>query len=98
MSLDEIRVMAQHRKEELIKDPNTPQRRIDLADKIIKMFSNVDYLKEAPKSLIHQSLLFIGYEFEQIRPLYDALMKEIHATYKAVSPEQLAEVVTDRNS
>ncbi|MBQ3297628.1 MAG: hypothetical protein IJG97_02350 [Bacilli bacterium] len=93
MVLDEIRIMAAHKKEELMSDKNTPARRIKLADEIIELFSNVDYIAAAPKSLIHQSLLFVGYEFDDMKKIYEDLMKEVNKKYKVVSPEQIAEAM-----
>ena len=91
MLLDELRIMARHKKEEAYNDPNTKQTRKEYVDVVEQLLSNEDYIKAAPKSTMKQLLYFLGYEFKQLDEIYDQLMAEVNKTYDVISPEQLAE-------
>ena len=93
MLLDEIRILARKHKEQIYGDSSKPQKEREYVDMIEKLYSNEDYVKEAPKSLVLQTLFSVGYDVKQVNDIYKELMAEITNTYSVVSPEQLSRIM-----
>ena len=90
--LDDIRAKAKVRRQEIYRDQADKQNELDYADMMVKLFSNEDYIKEAPRSLILQVLFSVGYPVGEVDDVYDRLLEEVNRTHPAVSPEMLAKI------
>ena len=89
MLLDEVREHARRKHEEMDADPRTSDAARKYAETVDKMLSNVDYLRESPKSLVLELLFFVGYDFDGLNDVYDRLIEELSVTYKVVDPSAL---------
>ena len=98
MLLDEIRILARKKKEEVYNDPASSEFDKSFVDMAVKFFSNEDYITQAAKSAVVRLLFYIGYrDMIQARLLYKQLINEIDAhynkQYNVISPEQLKELM-----
>ena len=84
MILDDVRKMAKEKKDAILQDPNSTQHDKEYVDKVIKIFSNEDYIKEASRGLVEVLLFYLGVEFGECEQMYNDLMKEINTTYDVV--------------
>ena len=89
MLLDEIKLMAQKKYEDIKDDPNVIEADKKLAANSIKLFNNEDALLGSAKSTILGILYFIGYEHKDVRKIYDDLMQEINKKYTLVHPDMV---------
>ena len=88
---EELIIMARKKYNELKNNPDSRQEDLDFAEILVDFFGKQDALKQAPKSLVLDSLLFIGYDFDLLNPIYAELMDEINQVYTLVSPEAMEE-------
>ena len=95
MLLDEIRILARKHKKEIYEDPSKPQKEREYVDMIVQLYSNEDYIRKAPKSIVLQTLFSVGYDVKQVDKLYEDLMAEVTKTYNVVSPEQLGKLLKE---
>ena len=96
--LDEIRVRAQKKREEVLRDyPDNPDK-IRFADMTVKFFSNQDYISGSKEFVVSRLLYYLGYPMTELRDVYDRLLKEINRSYPVVSPEMLAKLLEEKKA
>ena len=94
--LDEIRVRARETRQRFYREKADKPNELQYADMIVKLYSNEDYIKAAPRSLIYQTLFSVGYPVKEIKDLYEQLLEEVNRTYPAVSPEMFAKIMKEK--
>lgn len=91
--LDEIRTKAKKKREAVAGEG--PDK-VELADIVVKLFSNTDYIEAAGESMMRFYLYYVGYDVREVKALYQRLMAEITGTSRAVSPEMLARILEEK--
>lgn len=98
MLLDEIRILARNKKEEVYKNSESTEKQKDFADMTVKFFSNQDYITGSNEFVVSRLLYYLGYDVTQLNNIYEQLMHDLTKQYNVVSPEQLAEIMKEREN
>ena len=87
--LDEIKEKVRAAKERVANDPALSIDDKRFIEGLEELFDNVDAVDIAPKSLIYGALFAVGYEYDELKTVYNTLINEIRQVYKLVDPEYL---------